>query len=406
LRFFLTSGAQGNDDKNQTCGVRLNMSTNLSYVLITPYSTAKGRAGGIIARLLSRTDLELAGAQMVSLDGDFASSYADLLRRTADGEKSLLADYVEQNFARGGGLAMFLLFRGENPCEKLLEVCGRLNPAHRTRIDEILGRSIRDAYADFIVDPSDSQKIVYFEPAVITARTSGEASGALKLFLPYLRKFQDAEKNSASVKEKKLQRTLIIIKPDNWNFSSTRPGAILDMFSASGLRIIGVKIHNFSLEEALLFYGPVEQALKSKLAPMFGKKAREVLEREFGLPLTDETEKALCESFGAQYARDQFERIVEFMSGSRPGNPSSKPVKTMIVVYEGEDAVAKIRNILGPTDPSKAPGGTIRREFGSSVMVNAAHASDGDESYEREKNIVKINKNGAADLIEDYLKTS
>jgi nucleoside diphosphate kinase len=77
--------------------------------------------------------------------------------------------------------------------------------------------------------------------------------------------------------------------------------------------------------------------------------------------------------------------------------------KCMILVYEGENAIQKIRNVLGPTDPLKAPEGTIRREFGSSVMVNAAHASDSTESYEREKAIVKIDKNSLVSIIRDHL---
>ena len=75
----------------------------------------------------------------------------------------------------------------------------------------------------------------------------------------------------------------------------------------------------------------------------------------------------------------------------------------MILVYEGENAVQKIRDVLGPTDPLKAPGGTVRREFGSSVMVNTAHASDSPESYEREKAIVKVNENSLCSILDEYL---
>jgi len=45
---------------------------------------------------------------------------------------------------------------------------------------------------------------------------------------------------------------------------------------------------------------------------------------------------------------------------------------------------AKIREVLGPTDPAKAPPGSIRREFGSTIMVNAAHASDSPDNARRE----------------------
>jgi nucleoside diphosphate kinase len=181
------------------------------------------------------------------------------------------------------------------------------------------------------------------------------------------------------------------------------------MFSRTGARILGIKVHRFSLAEALEFYGPVEDALRQRLAPLFGKKARELLEKEFDIVLDDATEQSLSDGFGIRYARDQFDRIVEFMSGTRSGQcppeEISRPgsVKCMILIYEGENVVKKIRDVLGPTDPLKAPGGTVRREFGSSVMVNTAHASDSVESMEREKKIVKIDENPLGGIVDAYL---
>jgi nucleoside diphosphate kinase len=60
------------------------------------------------------------------------------------------------------------------------------------------------------------------------------------------------------------------------------------------------------------------------------------------------------------------------------------------VVYEGIDAVRKIRDLLGATDPSKARPGSVRREFGTSIMVNAAHASDSVENARREMKIIEV----------------
>ena len=81
-------------------------------------------------------------------------------------------------------------------------------------------------------------------------------------------------------------------------------------------------------------------------------------------------------------------------------NPGSE--KCIALVYEGVGAVAKIRDVLGPTDPSKAPPGSIRREFGSSIMVNAAHASDAPESATRELGIVKPADNNFRRIIEQF----
>jgi len=207
----------------------------------------------------------------------------------------------------------------------------------------------------------------------------------------------------------KIERTLVIIKPDNWTHNSSRPGTIIDMFSRTGLRIIGIKVHRFSLAEALDFYGPVEEVLKEKLAAGYGKRAQQLLKKEFEVKLSRDMIKMLNTDFGVECARNQFMQIVEFMSGKRPGSYSNKEmkkpgdVKCMILVYEGENAVTKIRDVLGPTDPLKAPDGTVRREFGSNVMVNTAHASDSRESYEREQNIVRINHNSVAAIIKEHL---
>jgi nucleoside diphosphate kinase len=74
----------------------------------------------------------------------------------------------------------------------------------------------------------------------------------------------------------------------------------------------------------------------------------------------------------------------------------------MILVYEGINAIKKIRDVLGPTDPLKAPEGTVRREFGSNVMVNTAHASDSVESFERERSIVRTDENSLSAIIDAY----
>jgi len=59
-----------------------------------------------------------------------------------------------------------------------------------------------------------------------------------------------------------------------------------------------------------------------------------------------------------------------------------------------------IRDILGPTDPSKAPTGSVRREFGSNIMVNAAHASDSTRNASREIGILSV----AEDTIRPWVK--
>jgi nucleoside diphosphate kinase len=401
----------------------------LSYVIATPYTVVKSRTGGVISRLLSRIDLELVGAQMIALDEEYTQKYADMIRNASSENFSsgpgLVADYVKRNMGPSGGRrhrSLLMVFRGENPCEKLSQTCGALFQKDQSmqalkieslNLESLHGETIRDTYADLIYSMEDTDKIIYFEPAVLTPRTQEHADNNLALFAQFLKKTENIVSNLAYPDPTKIERTLAIIKPDNWKYASSKPGAIIDMFSRTGLRIVGIKVHRFSLKQALDFYGPVESALIKNLGPRFGKKALEVLQEEFKIRFGNKVLENITESVGVECAREEFHKIIEFMSGLRPDDypyPSGDTdepgnVMCMIMVYEGEDAVKKIRDVLGPTDPLKAPSGTVRREFGSNVMVNTAHASDSQESYEREKDIVRINENSLEQIISIYLKS-
>jgi nucleoside diphosphate kinase len=388
------------------------MSNTLSYVLVTPYTIAKSRTGGVLSRLLSRTDLDLVGAQMFTPDERFAKEYADNLRkRSPQNQLMLLADYIEQNIGPSGGRphrSLLLLFRGENPCEKLLNACGHIYTQH-VEVDAVCGETIRDTYADLFFSRNNPDEVTYFEPAVLTPRSQPEANEDLLHMANFLKGKGNIVQNITYPDPEKIEQTLVIIKPDNWTHNSSRPGAIIDMFSRTGLRIIGIKIYRFSLAQAMDFYGPVEDVFREKLAPRFGQQAKVILEREFRFTLSEQSSKTLTDTFGIDCARDQFAQLIQFMSGRQPDDcppqEINKPgdVKCMVLVYEGENAVKKIRDVLGPTDPLKAPDGTVRREFGSNVMVNTAHASDSTESYNREKAIVKTDENSLEAIIREYL---
>jgi nucleoside diphosphate kinase len=385
------------------------MSKDLSYVLVTPYTIAKSRTGGVLSRLLSRTDLELVGAQIFAPDWDFVREYACSIRKRAPQSQVLLiADYIENVMAPSDGRphrTLLLLFRGENPCEKLLNVCGHIYTQH-VEVDALAGETIRDTYSDMIFSRDNPEVVTYFEPAVLTPRQQDEAYGDLAMFARHIEGKSNTVQNVVHPDPSVIEETLVIIKPDNWTHNSSRPGAIIDMFSRTGLRMIGVKVHSFTLEEALDFYGPVENVLIEKLSDRFGMQAKDTLEKLFDIKLSAETSDILTNKLGIEMARNEFYKIVEFMSGKRPGGrpkEDGSEVKCMILVYEGENAISKIRDVLGPTDPLKAPEGTVRREFGSNIMVNTAHASDSRESYEREKAIVKTEKNSLVSIIKEYI---
>jgi nucleoside diphosphate kinase len=206
----------------------------------------------------------------------------------------------------------------------------------------------------------------------------------------------------------KAQRTLVLIKPENFRFPTGRPGNMIDFFSRTGLFIVAVKVHRMSVAQAIEFYGPVREVLRTKLKDVVAGKARNAIEKELGLKLSAEQERALGTLLGPTFGDSQFENIVRFMSGRAPSecplSEQDKPgsEKCIALVYEGVEAVAKIRDILGPTDPSKAPPGSIRREFGQTIMVNAAHASDSEENAKRELGIINIGENTFRQIVEKF----
>jgi nucleoside diphosphate kinase len=204
------------------------------------------------------------------------------------------------------------------------------------------------------------------------------------------------------------QRTLVLIKPDNFRFPTGRPGNVIDFFSRTGLFIVGIKVHRMSVAEAMEFYAPVRDVLRTKLKDVVASQAKTLLEKEFAFPINSAAQAQLGEILGPLYGENQFENIVKFMSGRAPSecDPSrySEPgtQKCIALVYEGVEAVRKIRDVLGPTDPSKAPPGSIRREFGQTIMVNAAHASDSAENAKREIGIVKAGENTFKKVVEEF----
>jgi nucleoside diphosphate kinase len=222
------------------------------------------------------------------------------------------------------------------------------------------GETIRDTFGD-----SDAST-GYFEPGVIAPGSATEAAAGLAL----LAAASDAEGGildaSASFPAgTALEKTLVLIKPDNFAFANTRPGGVIDLLTRTGLALVGFKPFHMSVAQGEQFYGPVLDFLVEKLPD----------------------------------GRAQWESIIAFMSGKRPSDcsaeekelPGSQPC--IALIYQGPDAVAKIRSALGPTNPANAPHGTIRKEFGTTIMINGAHASDSVENVARETGIIRLEEN-------------
>lgn len=122
-----------------------------------------------------------------------------------------------------------------------------------------------------------------------------------------------------------LERTLAIIKPDA--VAQNAIGAIINTVESAGLRVIGLRHLRLSQAQAEGFYG---------------------VHRE----------------------RPFFQKLVAFMTSG----------PCVVMALEGDSAIQRWRELMGPTDSSKAPPGTIRSSFGTSIERNAVHGSDGPDT--------------------------
>ena len=386
------------------------MSQQLAYVIVTPYSLHKSRTGGILSRLITRTGLDLVAARMFAPSQELVKKYSEAIVSANDPQdrkiQELIRDYILHNLAPDPKTGrrrrvMMLLFKGEDAVRKVRSVVGNLGSERRG------GESIRDTYGDLITD--ENGQVTYIEPAVLAAPTVQEAEEKLKLWAHYSDADGGVLDNVIAYQPNETgERTLVLIKPDNFRFATGRPGNVIDFFSRTGLYIVGIKVLLMSVADAMEFYGPVRDVLRTKLKDMVAARAKAAIEKDLGFAIPAEQEKQLGDLLGPIFGDNQFENIVRFMAGRAPSEcpvaeqslPGSE--KCIALVYEGVGAVAKIRDVLGPTDPSKAPAGSIRREFGQSIMVNAAHASDAPESSTREFGIVKVGENTFKRVIEQF----
>src|SRR5215471_9822199 len=332
------------------------MSQQLAYVIVTPYSLYKSRTGGILSRLITRTGLDLVGLRMFSPSAELVKEYAGNVISAHDPQdqkiQELLQQYVLENFSPDPKTGrrrrvMVLLLRGEEAVCKVRSVVGNLSPNRRG------GETIRDTYSDLIMD--DGGHVRYFEPAVLAAPTIEEAETKLKIWARYSDKDGGVLENvNQYAPGEQPERTLVLIKPDNFRFPTGRPGNVIDFFSRAGLYIVGARVFRMSTSQAMEFYGPVREFLRTKLKDGVSARAKEILEKEFGFKMSAADQKALGEILGPLQGDSQFGNIVRFMSGHAPEELQqpdwTKPgtEKCIALVYEGVGAVGKIRDVLGP----------------------------------------------------------
>ena len=374
------------------------MTQQLTYALITPYSLLKSRTGGIIGRLMVLGDLDLVGAHMYAPSDAFVDSYIESVRSQSDITSRLgeaLITYLDENFRPENALGisnrtMLLLFRGENALDTLQrDVIGDLST-------EPKGDTVRGTYGDFISYPDGTLK--YFEPAVLTAGNETSNFEQLSILARFARTDGGLVEHAVKLPpDAKPETTLVILKPENFSKKSVRPGNIVDIFSKTGLFIVGARVLRMSVAEAMEFYGPLMDIFPERLKGNLASVIRENLDRTLHFEVSADTYLKMADLAKHENARHEFNRIVEYMTGLDPDKVAdeknrAKPgqQKCLALLYHGVNAVTGIRERLGPTDPSKAAPGTVRSDFGQSLMSNAAHASDSPENALRERRIIRF----------------
>ena len=387
----------------------------LAYVLITPYSILKSRTGGIVGRLMAQPRLKLLAVRMCVFSDEFIDAYSDML--ATDGMDPKIAAgwkrYISENFRRENPWGflprcMLMLFTGPDAVRLLREeVIGGV-----TRVP--VGDNVRGTYGDFISESNGD--IRYFEPAVITGPNSEASLRHLKLLSAHVN--ADGGILAGQCKYPpgaNVETCLVMLKPDNFERPTRQPGHIIDVFSRSGLRIVGMKLFSMTVAMAEEFYGPLKNDFVTRLRPNLAKEIQKRLGDAFSFPFTKVDAEQVSGLLAERNAVAEFNRIVEFMAGVNPddiSDPAQKKTasrtRCLAMLYEGPDAITKIRKFLGSTDPTKAEPATVRSEFGKDLMRNGAHASDSPSSASRERRILGMNvEDGDCDVkvvIDAYLK--
>ena len=122
-----------------------------------------------------------------------------------------------------------------------------------------------------------------------------------------------------------IERTFGIVKPDAVEKNAV--GGVIDTIEKAGLKIVGLRLVKMSDAQARAFYAVHK-------------------ERPF------------------------FPDLVKFMTSG----------PAVVMAIEGENAIARYREVMGPTDSKKAPAGTIRNQYGTNIERNAVHGSDGPDT--------------------------
>ncbi len=126
-----------------------------------------------------------------------------------------------------------------------------------------------------------------------------------------------------------IERTFGIVKPDA--VAKSAIGGVIGMIESGGLKVVGLRLVRLADAQARAFYAVHKD-------------------------------------------RPFFNDLVKFMTSG----------PAVVMAIEGENAIARYRDIMGPTDSKKAPAGTIRNKYGTDIEKNAVHGSDGPDTARAE----------------------
>ncbi|MDT7890846.1 MAG: nucleoside-diphosphate kinase [Candidatus Nanopusillus sp.] len=173
-----------------------------------------------------------------------------------------------------------------------------------------------------------------------------------------------------------IQKTLVVLKPDSVKRGII--GEIISRFERAGLKIVGLKMIKLTREQAEKFYYADEKWLES-----VGNKTI-TRYKEVGLDPVKE------------FGTDDPKKIGSIIRGWLIDFITSSPV--VAIVLEGVNCVEVVRKLVGPTEPLKAPPGTIRGDYAhvsiayanwnKIVLRNVVHASETEKDAEREISII------------------
>ena len=368
----------------------------LAYALITPYSIYKSRTGGIVSRLLASQSLEFVGTRMFVFSDEFLDAYKQLIPSDGMEEeiKKAWFHYLDNTLRKHNYYNMvprciLLLFKGENAVKHIKDnIIG-------TFTDTPVGNTIRGTFGDFVRNKDGS--VHHMEPGVMTGVTSDMNKKHLKLFAEYAAQDGGILDGMIKYDEGTPETALVMLKPDNFYTPSRKPGHIIDTFSRTGLKIVGIKLFSMQLEQGLEFYGQLVEIFKTKLQKQVSVAVFKRLNNAFGFDFTTADSDLIAQQLAERNARHEFNKIVEYMTGINPNNAQDKDAlaraektKSLAILYEGVNAIQKIRETLGETNPEEAAPGTVRSDFGRDLMRNGAHASDSPESVVRELKIIGL----------------